>query len=82
MSGKAIIHVNGAEYLLSGQYTDANGSTFQELVSRIERLVGGTESLTQRFDVLIDGHDGVLVVRPSELNSAAVAFIPEEHFVH
>lgn len=82
MGGKAIIHINGDEYLLAGEYTEKDGSTFQNLVRRLEELVGGTETKTQFFDVLIDGHDGVLMVRPVDLISAAVAFIPEEHFAH
>ncbi len=82
MGGKAIIHINGVEYMLVGQYTDPDSPEFQRVGERLERLVRGTETQLQHFDVLIDGHDGRLMVRPTELISAAVAFIPSEHFVH
>lgn len=74
--GTAIIHINGAEYKHADSHTGRDSSTFQELVGRVERLVGGTETRVQRFDVKIGGHDGVLMVRPNEVVSAAVVFVP------
>lgn len=50
--------------------------------SASKRLIRGTETQLQYFDVLIDGHDGRLMVRPTGLISAAVALIPAEHFAH
>lgn len=77
--GKAIMHINGTKYRLAGEYADKDGRPFQDLDARIERLVKGTETQVQYFEVLIDGHKGRLIVRPSdELVSAAVVYVPEE----
>jgi hypothetical protein len=77
MGGKAFIHINGTEYQMDGQYTNADNAVFQNLVSRIQRLVTGAETQTQFFDVVIAGHKGQLMVQPGGLASAAVVFIPE-----
>jgi len=82
VSGRAIIHINGVEYILVGEYTDQDSPEFQRVEERIERLVKGAEPHVQYFDVLIDGHAGNLMVEPTGVVSAAVAFLPDEHFAH
>ena len=76
-NGSAVLHINGVEYQLVDHYTGKESPEFQRLVERMERLLGGTETQIQHFNVLIDGNAGVLMVRPTELVSAAVVFVPE-----
>jgi hypothetical protein len=76
-NGSAVIHINGAQYQLAGQYTDPSSAGFQNLTQRIERMLGSNSVQLEYFDVKIDGHKGALIVRPSQLVSAAVVFVPE-----
>jgi len=77
MNGSAVIHVNGAQYQLTDQYSDPSSSGFQNLTQRIEWMLGSNSAQFEYFDVKIDGHKGVLIVRPGQLVSAAVVFVPE-----
>lgn len=74
--GSAIIHINGVQYQLADQYTDPSRAGFQSLTQRIEKVLGNSAQI-EHFEVTIDGHTGVLIVRPGQLASAAVVFVPE-----
>jgi hypothetical protein len=76
-NGSAVIHINGAQYQLVDQYTDPSSAGFQNLTQRIEKMLGSNSAQIEHFDVRIDGLKGTLVVRPSQLVSVAVAFVPE-----
>jgi hypothetical protein len=75
MGGRAFFHINGVEYESPGQYPTEDGDAFRDLQLRIEGLF--EQTTTQRFGVLINGHFGRLLVRPSELVSAAVVYVPK-----
>jgi hypothetical protein len=77
MGGKAIIHINGAEYEMAERYPDKNEARFEGLESRLENMVKGAETQLQIFYVVIRGESGKLMVQPSRLVSASVVFVPE-----
>lgn len=76
MGGKAIIHINGVEYEIAARNVDKDGPVFQNLQARIDRMVKGSDTQVQQFDVVIQGHWAQLLVRPAEVVSAAIAFVP------
>jgi hypothetical protein len=76
-NGSALIHINGVEYPLVGQYTGKDSPEFQRVVERIEAMVKRKDGQVQQFDVLIGGNAGQLMVKSSELVSAAVVFVPD-----
>jgi hypothetical protein len=76
MAGSAIIHINGVQYMLSDRYKNEKSPEYLNLTSRIERMLGNEDTQIEHFEVLIQGQNAHLMVRPSQLVSAAILFVP------
>ncbi len=61
----------------TGTPTDPSSAGFHNLIRRLEEMLGSSSAQIEHFDVKIDGDTGVLILRPGQLVSAAVFFVPE-----